>query len=77
MERLTDAVQAACLPWRLPAFAYRFAMCLGPDGELMGQVSINELLVAMGEDPVENFILTGVPDDISSLSDDPPPLPGL
>lgn len=31
-------------------------MCLGPDGELEGQISINELLIAMGEPPVESLV---------------------
>lgn len=56
---------------------YRFAMCLGPDGELEGQISINELLVAMGEPPVEPFLLTAAPDNASSLFDGPEALPGL
>lgn len=54
---------------------YRLAMCLGPDGELEGQISINELLVEMGEPPVEPMTLT-VPDD-ASLFDGPQALPGL
>lgn len=54
--------------------AYRFGMCMGPEGELTGQISINELLVAMGEDPVEPT-LVAVPDDASALLD--PPVPGL
>jgi hypothetical protein len=52
-------------------------MCLGPDGELDGQISINELLVAMGEPPVEPLVPAAVPDDAPSLFDGPPPLPGL
>jgi hypothetical protein len=52
-------------------------MCLGPDGELEGQISINELLVAMGEPPVEPRLLTEAPDDASSLLDGPQALPGL
>lgn len=59
------------------AFAYRSDMCLGPDGELEGQISINELLVAMGEPPVEPLLLTEAPDDASSLFDGPRALPGL
>lgn len=51
-------------------------MCSGADGELTGQISINELLVAMGEQPVEPIILVPAPDDASSLTD-PPALPGL
>ncbi|HEY8701686.1 MAG TPA: hypothetical protein VIM08_12140 [Arthrobacter sp.] len=51
-------------------------MCLGPDGELEGQISINELLVEMGEPSVEPFVLT-VPDDASSLVDGTQALPGL
>lgn len=63
---------------RCPAEAvtYRFAMCIGPDGELEGQISINELLLEMGEPPVESVTLT-VPDDASSLFEGPPALPDL
>jgi hypothetical protein len=44
---------------------------------LDGQISINELLVAMGEPPVEPLV-PAEPDDASSLFDGPPPLlPGL
>ncbi|WP_427174795.1 hypothetical protein [Arthrobacter sp. 92] len=50
-------------------------MCCGADGELTGQISINELLIAMGEPPVEPM-LPAVPDDASSLTG-PPALPGL
>ncbi|MFC9332796.1 MULTISPECIES: hypothetical protein [Arthrobacter] len=46
-------------------------------GELAGQMSINELLVAMGEAPVESMLDLVVPDDASALTEDPPPLPGL
>lgn len=46
-------------------------------GELAGQMSINELLVAMGEAPVESMLHLVVPDDASSLMEDPPTLPGL
>jgi hypothetical protein len=46
-------------------------------GELAGQMSINELLVAMGEAPVESMLHLVVPDDASSLMEDPPALPGL
>jgi len=46
-------------------------------GELAGQMSINELLVAMGEAPVESMLHLVVPDDASSLTEDPPTLPGL
>lgn len=60
-----------------PASPMVFAMCLGSDGELEGQVSINELLVAMGEPPVVPFPLTAAPDDVSSLFDRPEALPGL
>lgn len=57
-------------------FAYRRCMCSGDD-ELEGQISINELLLAMGEDPVEPMPLTPAPDDASSLFDGPKALPGL
>jgi len=40
-------------------------------------MSINELLVAMGEAPVESILDLKIPDDVSSLTDDPPALPGL
>lgn len=56
--------------------AYRSDMCLGADGELVGQISINELLVAMGEAPIEPITPVSAPDDASSLTD-PPALPGL
>jgi hypothetical protein len=46
-------------------------------GELAGQMSINELLVAMGEAPVVSMLDLVVPDDASSLMEDPPTLPGL
>lgn len=46
-------------------------------GELTGQISINELLIAMGEAPVVSIIDLTVPDDASSLTDGPPTLPGL
>ncbi|MFF2318710.1 hypothetical protein ACFVTE_20885 [Arthrobacter sp. NPDC058097] len=46
-------------------------------GELAGQMSINELLVAMGEAPVVSMLDLVVPDDASSLTEDPPTLPGL
>lgn len=49
-------------------------MCLEAGGELKGQTSINELLVAMGEQPVEP---TSAPDSESSLFDGPQALPGL
>lgn len=58
-------------------YAYRSDMCLGADGELEGQISINELLVAIGEPPVMPLLLTPAPDDASSLFDGPPALPGL
>ena len=45
--------------------------------ELEGQTSINELLIAMGEPPVEDFILPDAPDDASELFTDVPALPGL
>jgi hypothetical protein len=57
-------------------FAYRFPMYLGTDGELTGQISINELLIAMGELPVEPMVLSPAPDDGSLLAE-PPALPGL
>jgi hypothetical protein len=57
-------------------FAYRFPMCLGADRELTGQISINELLIAMGELPVEPMVLSPAADDASLLAE-PPSLPGL
>lgn len=53
-----------------------FAMCLEAEGELEGQTSINELLLTMGEPPVEASLMS-VPDDVSSLFPEPPALPGL
>jgi hypothetical protein len=52
-------------------------MCTESPGELEGQISINELLVAMGEPPVEPMPLTNAPDDASALFDGPQALPGL
>ncbi|MFJ5693175.1 hypothetical protein ACIP9X_04890 [Arthrobacter sp. NPDC093125] len=46
-------------------------------GELTGQISINELLIAMGEEPVVSMMDLVVPDDASSITDEPPTLPGL
>jgi hypothetical protein len=46
-------------------------------GELTGQISINELLIAMGEEPVVSMMDLVVPDDVSSITDEPPTLPGL
>lgn len=51
-------------------------MCLEAEGELEGQTSINELLLTMGEPPVEASLMS-VPDDVSSLFPEPPALPGL
>ncbi|WP_170133185.1 hypothetical protein [Arthrobacter livingstonensis] len=45
--------------------------------EIDGQISINELLVAMGEPPVEAFILQDAPDDAAELFADVPTLPGF
>ncbi|WP_171814507.1 MULTISPECIES: hypothetical protein [Arthrobacter] len=42
-----------------------------------GQISINELLVAMGEPPVENLILEDAPLDASELLAAKPRLPGF
>ncbi|MCQ9165328.1 MULTISPECIES: hypothetical protein [unclassified Arthrobacter] len=44
---------------------------------LEGQTSINELLVALGEPPVESFILEAAPDDAAELFTDAPMLPGF
>lgn len=56
-----------------------YVLCMEEEhpGELEGQMSINELLVAMGEAPVVSMLDLVVPDDASSLMEDPPPLPGL
>ena len=58
-------------------FEYLLGMSEGRPGELTGQISINELLIAMGEEPVMSMIDLTVPDDASSLTDDQPTLPGL
>jgi hypothetical protein len=50
---------------------------LGADGQLEGQISIDELLIAMGEQPVEPMVFTAAPDDALALFDGPQPLPGL
>lgn len=42
-----------------------------------GQSSINELLIAKGEPPVENIVLHEASDDASELFDSPPMLPGF
>ncbi|MDJ0311768.1 hypothetical protein [Arthrobacter sp. H35-D1] len=42
-----------------------------------GQSSINELLIAKGEPPVENILLHNAPDDASELLDAAPMLPGF
>lgn len=57
--------------------AYLLGMAEERPGELTGQISINELLIAMGEAPVVSMIDLTVPDDASSLTDGPPTLPGL
>lgn len=44
-------------------------------GELTGQMSINELLIAMGEEPVVSMMDLIVPDDASSITDEAPTLP--
>ncbi|GAA4035151.1 hypothetical protein GCM10023063_19420 [Arthrobacter methylotrophus] len=56
-------------------FPYRRSMCADIPDELEGQISINELLVAMGEPPVEPMTLAA-PDDASSLFDMPAAEPG-
>lgn len=58
-------------------FEYLLGMSEERPGELTGQISINELLIAMGEEPVMSMIDLTVPDDASSLTDDQPTLPGL
>ncbi|CAH0137204.1 hypothetical protein SRABI83_00377 [Arthrobacter sp. Bi83] len=58
-------------------FEYLLGMSAERAGELTGQISINELLIAMGEEPVMSMIDLTVPDDASSLTDDQPTLPGL
>lgn len=42
-----------------------------------GQISVNELLIAMGEPPVENLLLPEAPDDASGLFAAAPMLPGI
>lgn len=58
-------------------FAHCFAMCSGTEGELTGQISINELLIAMGEAPVEPIVLTPAAPKNSSLFGGPAALPRL
>jgi hypothetical protein len=57
--------------------AYLLRMGEEHTGELTGQISINELLIAMGEEPVVSMMDLVVPDDASSITDEPPTLPGL
>jgi len=57
--------------------AYLLKMGEEHTGELTGQISINELLIAMGEEPVVSMMDLVVPDDASSITDEPPTLPGL
>lgn len=57
--------------------AYLLDMGEERPGELTGQISINELLIAMGEEPVVSMMDLVVPDDASSITDEPPALPGL
>lgn len=57
--------------------AYLLGMGEERPGELTGQISINELLIAMGEEPVVSMMDLVVPDDASSITDEPPALPGL
>jgi hypothetical protein len=56
---------------------YLLGMSEERPGELTGQISINELLIAMGEEPVISMIDLTVPDDASSLTGGQPTLPGL
>lgn len=56
---------------------YDLAMDFEIPGEIEGQTSIDELLIEMGEPPVENFVLPAVPDDASELFGNTPMLPGL
>jgi hypothetical protein len=58
-------------------FEYLLGMSEERSGELTGQISINELLIAMGEEPVISMLDLTVPNDASSLTDDQPTLPGL
>lgn len=51
-------------------------MCLGADGELEGQVSLNELLVAMGELPIGPPVPAPVLENAAAPAE-PPELPGL
>ncbi|MCA4133786.1 hypothetical protein [Arthrobacter sp. M4] len=46
-------------------------------GELTGQISINELLIAMGEAPVEHVVIPDSLDDFSNPATVAPTLPGL
>lgn len=57
--------------------AYLLDMGEEHTGELTGQISINELLIAMGEEPVVSMMDLVVPDDASSITEEPPTLPGL
>jgi hypothetical protein len=60
-----------------PGRPYDLAMDFEIPEEIEGQTSINELLIEMGEPPVENFVLHAAPDDASELFGDAPMLPGL
>lgn len=69
--------RAVSFPAGTPWLAYLLGMAEERPGELTGQISINELLIAMGEAPVVSMVDLTVPDDASSLTDGPPTLPGL
>ncbi|MBG0738911.1 hypothetical protein IV500_05675 [Paeniglutamicibacter antarcticus] len=52
-------------------------MCLDPDNELEGQVSINELLIAMGEAPIEPILRDQITDEATPFVYVASALPGL
>ena len=75
--RLPGRPRSVSFPAGLAGLAYLLGMDEEHPGELTGQISINELLIAMGEEPVVSMLDLTVPDDASSLTDSQPTLPGL
>jgi hypothetical protein len=73
------AESGCCVSFPAWAASNAYLLDMGEEhtGELTGQISINELLIAMGEEPVVSMMDLVVPDDASSITEEPPTLPGL
>jgi hypothetical protein len=73
------AASGCCVSFPAWAASNAYLLDMGEEhtGELTGQISINELLIAMGEEPVVSMMDLVVPDDASSITEEPPTLPGL